>query len=1047
MSGHQVRWTVQKIAQRLGLIATWVYRQRVQLPPFRYQSLENIGETPPPIAPENSDTDWQIFTPPHPWPALNQHFVLRTDFQVPPDWKPQNGPVVLIVSLGQYGSFCHPEALAYLDGKPYATCDRFHHEIGLPAAYCDGQPHLLALHGWTGDVIDAPLPVLQTACLAQVYQPGRDFLVTARVALGVAQALPEEDRTRHALLNALNHAFRLLDTRAPGEGFYQSIPNAHQILREGIQKAGAPLDVDLYASGHAHIDVAWLWTLAETRHKIQRTAYNTLRLMEQFPTYHFAQSQPQLYEFVRQDAPDLFQDIQQRVKSGQWEPLGGMWVEADCNISGGESLARQFLLGRRFYRQHFGPNADSPVLWLPDVFGYAWNLPQLIQQAGLHYFFTVKIGWNQYNRLPYDTFWWQGLDGTRVLTHFSPTPEPDSPYASTYNADATPQAVLGTYQRFKQKELLDAPVLMAYGHGDGGGGPTRAMIENLNEMSHFPATPRVHTGRVIDFFERLKAISANCALPVWDGELYLEYHRGTYTTQSRNKRFNRKCEFLLHDVEFLATLAAQLAPTYPYPADELNQAWQLVCLNQFHDILPGSSIHDVYVQSGQQYEQVAAIAAGIRQQALEHIAAQLGGDLLLVNPTPFPQSQPVFWSGDLPQGNTLCGPSGNVLLTQKGDGGIWIDAGELPAYSITPLQISAGGQTETAATLSAAPDHLENAHLRVELDAGGDIIRIYDKTARREVLPAHTIANQFQAFEDRPLNWDAWDVDIFYDDKKWAADPAAEIAVVENGPLTAALRIKRRIHGSDYTQTVRLMHNSPALTFSTRIHWQQQHTLLKVAFPVDILAPQATYEIQWGNVQRPTHRNTSWDWARFETCAQKWADLSEGNYGVSLLNDCKYGYDIHENVMRLSLLRSPTYPDPTADQGEHEFTYCLLPHTGTWQAGTIPQAYVLNDPCFVCAPHQRRPLNRQLAGLIQSTASNLVIETIKRAEDGNGWIVRLYESHRCRGTTTIKAPFPIQAAWQTNLLEENERSLTVSGQCFDLDYRPYQIITLRLQFT
>ena len=320
--------------------------------------------------------------------------------------------------------------------------------------------------------------------------------------------------------------------------------------------------------------------------------------MEQFPDYHFTQSQPQLYDYVRQDYPELFATIKARIEEKRWEPIGGMWVEADCNLSGHESLARQLLLGRTFFREHFGPDAESPVLWLPDVFGYAWALPQLIKQAGLDYFFTIKIGWSQYNRLPFDSFWWQGLDGTRVLTHFSTTPEEGSPFASTYNAKVTPADVIGTWTNFQQKEV-QSELLTAFGYGDGGGGPTREMLENLREMAHFPATPQMCQGSVIGFFRKLEA-EAGEKLPTWNGELYLELHRGTYTTQSRNKRANRKSEFLLHDAEFLAATAALIDPDYIYPVDALRSAWELVCLNQFHDIIPGSSITPVYVESLQQ---------------------------------------------------------------------------------------------------------------------------------------------------------------------------------------------------------------------------------------------------------------------------------------------------------------------------------------------------------------------------------------------------------------------------------------------------------------
>jgi alpha-mannosidase len=857
------------------------------------------------------------------------------------------------------------------------------------------------------------------------------------------------------LLNGLDDAFNMLDTREPfDEGFYESVPPAHAALREKIEAAGPPLDATIVATGHAHLDVAWLWTVDEIRRKAGRSFYNVVRLMEEFPDYHFTQSQPQLYDFVRQDYPELFAAIKQRVAEGRWEPIGGMWVEADCNLTGAESLARQFLLGRTFFREHFGPDAESRVLWLPDVFGYAWALPQLIKQAGLEYFFTIKIGWNQYNRMPYDTFWWQGLDGTRVLTHFSTTPEAGGYGASTYNSNATPAQVIGTWTNFQQKELHHN-LLMAFGYGDGGGGPTREMLENIREMAAFPETPRLRQMDVGELFPAIEA-KAGRHLPTWNGELYLELHRGTYTTQSRTKRANRKSEFRLHDAEFLASLAAVLDSDYEYPAATLRHAWELVCLNQFHDIIPGSSIGPVYVDTQKQHAEVQQTAAGVQDTALSLIADRLGApsasestqSLLIVNPTSFERDDLAFWPGHLADGRSLQRADGNGLPIQPTADGTWIAPGKLPPFSVTSLTEISGAGPLPDGELVVTPNLLENRYLRVELNEAGDITRIYDKVHGRDVLPADTIANQFQGFEDRPLQWDAWDVDIFFEDKMWKSDPASSVNVIDSGPLRATLEVRRRILHSDYVQRISLSYNSPRLDFDTTIDWRERHILLKVAFPVDVLANLATYEIQWGNVQRATHRNTSWDWARFETCAQKWVDLSEGDYGVSLLNDCKYGHDIRDNspkggVMRISLLRSPTMPDPEADQGEHHFAYSLLPHAGSWGETTIAQAYALNDPLIV-ARLESQASTLQSVSLLSAEPANVVVETIKRAEDANGLIVRLYESQRRRGQARLHLGFTLGSAWRTNLLEENQDALTPDGNTLTLSVHPYEIVTLRL---
>ena len=1043
---HEMRWTIEKIGRRLTLVDSLVHRRRVPLGPFHFRTLPDPLSEPPLDAPTDG-ADWREISAQTHWGKRYTNFMLRNRFRVPSEWDAER-PVALFLPLGEAGDFSHPEALAYIDGTAYAACDRHHQEILLPDKWRDGQEHALALHGWTGLIgwtgegEDVGL-FMRECAVVQIDEPTRDFVAIARVALGIAENSPADAPVRSKLLNALDAAFQAIDLREPlAEAFYASIPPARAILDAGVAAAGAPLDANIVGTGHAHIDVAWLWTLGQTRRKAGRTFHTVLRLMEQFPDYHFTQSQPQLYDYVRQDYPELFDAIKARIADGRWEAIGGMWVEADCNLSGPESLARQFLLGRTFFRDHFGAQADTPVLWLPDVFGYAWNLPQLIKEAGMEYFFTIKIGWSQYNRLPYDTFWWQGLDGTKVLTHFSTTPD-DGAFASTYNANASPKQALGTWTNFLQKEI-DQDLLMAFGYGDGGGGPTREMLENIAVMGEFPGAPRMRQSSVGDFYRTLEAEHGD-ELPTWNGELYLEIHRGTYTTQSRNKRANRKSEFLLHDAEFLAALATHLDTDYVYPRADLNHAWELVCLNQFHDIIPGSSINPVYAESQQQYAELCAQAQAVRDRALDVIAEHLTADVIVVNPTGFPRTDLALLPGVV-NATALVDETGRAVLVQPTDAGTLIDAGALPPYSVTALSTGvAAMEASTAGALHVSPTRLENDFLLVELDAAGDIVRLFDKTAQREVLPTGAVANQFQAFEDRPLNWDAWDVDIFYDDKQWLADAADAIVVVEEGPLRGTLEIRRRILNSAYVQRISLSHNSPRLDIDTTIDWQERHVLLKVAFPVDVLTPTATYEIQWGNVQRPTHHNTSWDWARFETCAQKWVDLSEGGYGLSVLNDCKYGHDIRDNVIRISLLRSPTMPDPEADQGRHHFAYSLLPHRGGWDVDTVAAAYGLNDPLLARVGAQSTAGATSIPSLVAVDAPNIVIETVKQAEDGDGLIVRLYECQRMRGTITVTAGFPLTDAERVNLMEERKTTLAVDGNQVRLEVCPFEIVTLRLR--
>lgn len=776
---HRTRLTEHKIAHRLKLVETLVYRRRQPLSPFRFHA----GHEPL-VAPDVDDRGWPFIEPGTCWGEADQNFTLRATFTVPSNWQP---PVALFLPIGNAHQFVHLEALAYIDGCVYQGINAYHQEILLLPQWCDGTTHVLALHGWMGTG-DAPV-LMGRPEIVQIHQPTRDFVAAARVALGVVRELGEHDPTRAHLLNSLDEAFRRLDLREPlGDDFYESIVVAQQALDEGLAVAGPPLDVDIVAVGHAHLDVAWLWPVGQTRRKAARTFSSVLRLMEQFPDFHFVQSQPLLYRYIADDHPDLFEQIRARVAEGRWEAAGGMWVEADCNVTGAESLVRQFLLGRRFFRQHFG-DAETPILWLPDTFGFPWTLPQLIKQAGLKYFMTTKLSWNQYNRLPYDSFWWQGLDGTQVLAHFITTPDVGGKWYSTYNGDLSPRLVIGTWRNYQQKET-HTELLTLFGWGDGGGGPTREMLENGRRLAHHSGAPRVRLGRAGEFFQNLEA-QAGERLPVWNGELYLECHRGTYTSQARIKRANRKCEFLLHDAEFLAAWAA-LAADYEYPHAELTKAWELLCLNQFHDAISGTAIGQVYEESARDYEVIRAIGEKVRETALATLARLLPEEAAFValNPTSFDGRHIGLLPERLPEGQTLTDlASGESLLTQAVEGGTLVEVPDIDSYGLLALGVRDGLPPPPVGMPAAQQADgiavLENDALRVEFDATGDIVRLLDKSVGREVLPPGQRANVFQAFEDRSLGGDAWDIDIFYEDKRWTADPAHSLRTIEQGPLRA----------------------------------------------------------------------------------------------------------------------------------------------------------------------------------------------------------------------------------------------------------------------
>ncbi len=720
-----------------------------------------------------------------------------------------------------------------------------------------------------------------------------------------------------------------------------------------------------------------------------------------------------------------------------------MWVEPDCNLSGGESLVRQLLYGRSYFKDRFG-SMETPLAWLPDTFGFTPSLPQLLRQAGIRWFGSNKLNWNQYNKLPHNLFRWEGIDGSQITAFFLTTPKPVQylPFPTTYKAEMTAEEVFGTWDEFGQKATHNE-LPICFGYGDGGGGPTRELIMTARNYGRLPGVPKVRMGTLREFFEGVDA-RATEELPIWVGELYLELHRGTFTSQAKIKKLNRACETLLHDAEFLSSYAAEIA-SLDYPADELTRCWKSVCLNQFHDILPGTSIAEVFADAERDYTAVQKSAKAICADAMTALATTAPKDAvaLVANTTGFTMDRAcvVAHAGPLADAE-----SGEALASQAVEGGTLVTVPDMPANGLRALAKSSDAAPQTGLTTGKEDGTLwiENDLLRVEVARrSGQLTRIWDKEAGREVLAPGQTGNQLLAFEDRPMQWDAWDIDIYYEDRCDTIDHAESVEFVETGPVRAAIRTRHEWRGSRFEQRIEMHHNSKRIDFRTEVDWKAQKTLLKVAFPVDIHAKDATYDIQFGNTQRPTHRNTSWDWARFEVVGHKWADLSEGNYGVALLNDCKYGYDIQKNVMRLSLLKGATMPDPSQDQHVHRFTYALLPHAGNWREGVAAQAYDLN-----IAPHvidlDTPSTGGDAPAFVSCNIGTAVIETVKQAEDGGGHVVRLYESAGNRGPVRLKFGFPVATAAISDILESAGETLPVEDNAVTVDLTPYKIVTLRI---
>ena len=909
--------------------------------------------------------------------------------RVPAGWIERSVVAVFDIGFqGQTGFTC--EALAWRDGKPWRGVDPNHRWLpvastevdfyleasAIPTAVVAGPtkaPSMIALRE-SGN----PAFVFRQAEL-RIQDPfARKVALDFKILYELAVALPEGDR-RAEILEALNRFTRSDDPEDLKGALSRPSTSNHRIT----------------AVGHAHIDTAWLWPLRETRRKSARTFSTALALMEEYPDYRFAASQPAQYEWMKESYPTIFEGIRQKVAAGQWEPVGSMWVEADCNLPSGEALVRQFLHGKRFFMQEFG--VDTRELWLPDVFGYPASLPQLIAESGGEYFLTQKLSWNDTNKPAHHTFMWEGIDGTAIFTHFPP--------ADTYNGDFSAGEIVRSAADFKDHDR-SLRSLYLYGWGDGGGGPEPDMIEFAHRLHSVDGAPQVELGRAAEFFARAKQEARN--LTTWVGELYFELHRGTYTSQARTKRLNRRAEQALREAEIWSVAVGQ-----GYPADVFDSAWKRLLINQFHDILPGSSIDWVYEDAERELEAIIEIGGRVTSSAQSSLAGS-GDHLTVFNVNSHVRREVVEVDGrPVLVGAPACG---------------WASMPDSAPSQVQPVSVSGRA--------------MENSLLRVTWDDRGLLTSIWDKEARREVLAEDALGNALLLHNDNPKNWDAWDVDADYRNSFVRVTDLENARVEMEGPLRAAVRFTRNFGSSKLQQRMVLDADSRVLRFVTEVDWQEQHKFLKVAFPVAVRSSRATYEIQFGHVERSTHVNTSWDQARFEVCAHRWADLGEPGYGVALLNDCKYGYDIQGSVMRLSLLRAPTHPDPAADRGKHRFTYALMPHPGDFRdAGVIAAAEDLNNPLRVVRGGLSADERRSL---IEVDTPQVVVEAIKRAEDSDAVIIRLYEAWGGRCRAHVRTSLPASRAFSCDLLERNREEIEVRDGELELELMPFKILTLKL---
>ena len=1000
---------------------------------------------------QREEGTWLPFDTEHDtWGYADCYAWMKHSFTVPTRFAGRPVYYQILPQEGKKWAWGSPQALLYANGEALQGFDSNHTRTRLLDCAQGGEHYEMLLNLYAGGR-DYEGKIGTRLRLLSVDDEVEKLYWHLRTPLEVANLKEPDELARIHLLQTLNEAVSLVSFHLPyGEDFLESVREATAYLEKKLY-GKREMEATVSAVGHTHIDVAWLWRLRQTRDKTSRSFATVLKLMEEYPDYRFMSSQAQLYEFIRQEHPAIFARIRESVRQGRWEPEGGMWVEADTNLSSGESLVRQFLVGKRFFRNAFG--ADCKILWLPDVFGYSAALPQIMKQCGINYFMTTKISWNEYDKLPYDTFLWRGIDGSEVLTHFISTMDTvkeEKDWITTYNGDLNPSQVIGCWQRYQQKDL-NRDVLFAFGHGDGGGGPTHGMLERGRRMHMgIEGCPKVEFQFARDYFDRLqKDIAGRKRLPRWVGELYFEHHRGTLTAQASAKRWNRRSEFLYHDLETLESLV-NLDHLSSYPSAALLEGWKVILLNQFHDILPGSSIREVYEDSQKQYEDLHRTGGRMLEKALQQASRRVGlarDSLLLFNTLGFSRRDVAEMQRPQHTGFLLRDPqSGAVLPWQKTfDGKIIFTSPEVPAKGYCAISVEAGEQRQTT-PLTATLREMHTPFFDLTFDEAMQIASLIDRRTGRSVAPQGEPLNRLIVYEDRPFEHRAWNVQAYYTEKSWVLSDVSHAEVLECGPVRAVVLVERKFLHSVIRQYITAYAELDRIDIRNEIDWDDSYLLLKADFPVDVNAVKATFDIQFGNIERVTHENTLWDFAQFESCAHKWADLSDNSFGLAVLNDCKYGYSAKDGHIALTLLRSANDPQPKQDCTHHTFTYSLYPHAGPAAISRVVQeGYSLNCPLYTMFSNAQKGAWPERFSLACVDADNIILETVKRAEDSDALILRLYETWNRATDCSIRFGRLMEMAAQCDMMEENEALLQVEGNRLRLHFRPFEIKTLKVR--
>lgn len=942
----------------------------------------------------------------------------------------------------------NPQLIIYINGEISQGIDMNHQTVLLTENAKGGEKIDIYINAYC-DAWEYKGRLQMAAKLLTYDNLALDLIFDIQTPLEVAQLFESDDLERVEIIKVLNEAVNILEIST---GDYSAFEKSAKIAMEYLDENLYGKNNDgVFASciGHTHIDVAWLWRLRQTRDKAGRSFATVLKYMEQYPEYKFMSPQAQLYDYVKQDYPEVYEGIKKSIAENRWEVEGSMWVESDTNVISGESLVRQLLVGKRFFKKEFG--IDTKIMWLPDVFGYSAALPQIIKKADCDYFMTTKISWSEFNRFPYDTFNWRGIDGTEVFSHFSPSTKEQEPknFQSTYNTYLDPLYIMRGWDRYSHKEL-NKDYLVSYGYGDGGGGPTIEMLENGRRMAKgIKGCPKVKQEFALDFFKNLeKEVKGNKRLPTWCGELYLEYHRGTLTSQANIKRYNRKSEILYHDIETLGAMSKALCGA-EYPSNDIGYGWEIILLNQFHDIIPGSSIKEVYDDAKEQYEEIIGTGKSLVDSAISTLSSNIAvkDNSFIVFNTMGTQRDDIVTT-EMPdlKDFSIVDSNGNAMPYQKTyDGKLMFEAKGVPAKGYKVFEIKAG-KNSFENSVKADGMKFSNKYFEVMFNKDYNISSLVHKESGRAVAPEGELLNRLIAFEDRPFNHEAWDIKIYYTEKSWDVNDVQSAKIIEQGAVRTVLKVVRKFNSSTIEQYFIFYASIDRIDVEYAVDWKEKDIVLKADYPVDVNTERATYDIQFGNIERTTNNNTSWDIAQFEVMGHRWADLSDNSFGLSILNDCKYGWTIKDGRIRPTLLRAATNPNHAQDREHHSFTYSLYPHSGAVNSSdVVQQGYSLNFPLYC---KMQKPNNGKFGteySFASVDSSNVIVETIKKAEDSDNIIIRMYETWNKKTDCMLNIGLPFKSATECNLLEEKDEPVEFDSKSVKLTFKPFEIKTIKIK--